>query len=375
MRVVDLFHVEEIGGAEGVLLNLVRHARRARYGAVVLSATGNAGAVGRALTRANVDAVVVRRGRMLNPFDVLRCAAAIRRAVRRFDADVVLTNAPQGYAYARAALSGVPVALYYMAVPGERLVSNHPLEVLLRLLPPFHTFTASGRIASVLRGWGLPRVSAVHHGTALDEPDAENRRAVGEMLAQWGWEPGDPLVLVPGRLQRWKGQHVAVEAMAEIRRTLPRVKAVLLGATMFGADAGYSGALQRVIGDRGLERCVFLAGHQPVREWLDAASVVVHASIEADPFPNVCLEAMAASRPLVTNTISGVTEVLTAGVDAAIVPPGDPRALAEAVRAILRDPQAAALMAARAQETYRRCCTPDRMVAAIEDALPAGRAV
>ena len=119
----------------------------------------------------------------------------------------------------------------------------------------------------------------------------------------------------------------------------------------------------------GEERRVHLVGHQPIRGWLDRAAVVVHTSTQPDPFPNVCIEALAARRPLITNTISGTCEILVHEVDALIVEPNDPAMLAAALVKMLNDPSAAARMADTGHQRYLATCTPSHMVQPIETML------
>jgi glycosyltransferase involved in cell wall biosynthesis len=190
-----------------------------------------------------------------------------------------------------------------------------------------------------------------------------------QTLAQQGVSPDDPVILLPARLQPWKGQHVLLAALPAVLQACPQAHAVLLGGTLFGHNQDYPEQLRRTIAALGLTRRVHLLGHQPVRAWLERASVVVHCSTGPDPFPNVCIEALAAERPLITNTLSGTAEILSDGVDALVVEPNNPGALSQALVTLLTRPAAAAAMAARGHQRYLATCTPSHMVRPIEAAL------
>lgn len=82
------------------------------------------------------------------------------------------------------------------------------------------------------------------------------------------------------------------------------------------------------------------------RGWLDAGAkreafercgLFVLPSI-SEGLPVALLEAMAWGRPIVATRVGGVPDVVTDGVEARIVPPEDPRALADAIRALIGDP-------------------------------------
>jgi glycosyltransferase involved in cell wall biosynthesis len=59
----------------------------------------------------------------------------------------------------------------------------------------------------------------------------------------------------------------------------------------------------------------------------------------SEGLPVALLEAMAWGRPIVATRVGGVPDVVTDGVEARIVPPDDPEALADAIRALMRDPE------------------------------------
>ena len=69
--------------------------------------------------------------------------------------------------------------------------------------------------------------------------------------------------------------------------------------------------------------------------------------------PNKAFQALACGRPLVTADTPGARELLTDGENALLVPPGDPQALAVAVRQLFHDPGLAARLGERGLAVYR----------------------
>ena len=370
-RILHLFPVSEIGGAETVLLNLMRFRERpdVEHRAVIIAAEG--GPLGAALMRAGVPWQQVPRGRMRWPGALWRVCRQVRRIVQESGAEVVLTNSPQGFLYARWATVGlrVPVALYYMTVPHRRLWQNGPLDILAAKSRPAATFTASDAINRVVTGWGLSNVQTVYHGISVDASETSAIRDRDEYLSRLGIGRTDLIVLLPGRLQPWKGQHVLVAAFPEILKACPNAHAVLIGGSLFGQDPEYADRLTRQIAALSLSGRVHLPGHQPPAAWLDRADVVVHASTGPDPFPLVCIETLAARRPLITNRLSGICEILVDGRDALIVEPADPAALGRGVIQVLTDPGKARRMAEAGYRRYLAACTPAPMVRTIEAVL------
>lgn len=371
VRALHLFGVNEIMGQEMVTLNLLRFRRSPRLHHRALVLAEHPGTVGPAIDRTGVPWACIRRGRMRSPRDMLRAARALRDHVTEHGVDVILTNQAQAFYYARLAMrgSGVPVALYFMQVPHPSRWRNELPYALLSAVHPSTTFAASRRVAGVLAGWGVPSVEPVYHGTAVDPATPAEREAVAATLRERGVPDGAPLVVLPARLLRWKGQEVMIDAAPRIVREVPGAHVVLLGGTLLGLEVGFADELRRRIGERGMTNRVHLVGHQPVAAWLERASVVAHTSITPDAFPNVCIEAMALRRPLVTNTHSGVAEILRDGADARVVEPCDPDALAAAVVAFLQDPEGAARVAENGYRRYLESCTPRHMVDPVEAGL------
>jgi len=371
IHLLHVFVVAEMGGAEAVLLNIIRHRERTdiKHYAVIIS--DDDGPLGAALTDLSVPWQRITRGRMRNPFALQRVCRGIKRVIREFEINAVLANAPQGFLYARCAALGTrfPVAVYYMTVPKPRFWNNNALDILTALARPAAIFTASDEIRHILQRWGLSNVETVHHGTALQSTQAVELEEVERILKQHGVSTTDPLILVPGRLQTWKGQHVLVGALPEVLKTFPSAHAVLLGGTLFRLDADYPAKIQQQIIDLSIEGRVHMVGHQPIRGWLERATLVVHCSTEPDPFPNVCIEALAARRPLITNKLSGTREILLHRQDALIVEPNDQSALAKAIIEVLESSANAQRLAEAGYQRYLATCTPSMMVQPIEATL------
>jgi glycosyltransferase involved in cell wall biosynthesis len=140
-----------------------------------------------------------------------------------------------------------------------------------------------------------------------------------------------PRLLSVGRLHWAKGHDLALDAAA------------LLGGDPFTWDIVGEGpegdALRQRAAGPGLAGRVRFPGFQPdPRPWLGAADLFVLSS-RVEGLPLALLEAMAAGLPIVaTRCGRGVEEALSDGAAGVLVPPGDPGALAAAIRALLSDP-------------------------------------
>jgi glycosyltransferase involved in cell wall biosynthesis len=147
--------------------------------------------------------------------------------------------------------------------------------------------------------------------------------------------PAGPVRVVGmvGRLQRWKGQHVVLEAFAHaFAGTGARLR--FAGAPLFGEEA-YLDELRALAHRYGLaERVQFLGHVADVQGFLDAADIVVHASVRPEPLGQTVIQALARARPVIATDGGGPREWIRPGSNGLLVPPGDPAALTEALRTL-----------------------------------------
>lgn len=196
---------------------------------------------------------------------------------------------------------------------------------------------------------------------AFAAPAPGDRAAARERLRL---APADPIAICVGRLHRQKNQAALLDAWPAVRSTVPGARLVLLGD---GPDRDELEA-------RAVEGVTLQGQTDDVRSWLAAANLVAQPS-RWEGMSLSLLEALAAARSVVVTDVPGMAEVVVGGVGA-VVPPEDPRALADAIAARLGDPQRAdaegAAGRARVESAHDRRVQFDG-IAALYDELLAGR--
>ncbi|GBD08377.1 Phosphatidyl-myo-inositol mannosyltransferase [Candidatus Thermoflexus japonica] len=180
------------------------------------------------------------------------------------------------------------------------------------------------------------------------------REAARALRSSWCPTPQRPHALFVGRLRYYKGLDTLLHALAR----LPDLHATIVGT---GPMEHPWRALAR---DLRLSDRVHFLGEVPDSElplvYHAADFFVLPASARAEAFGTVLLEAMAAGLPVITTEIgTGTTWVV--GRAGWIVPPRDPAALAEAMREILDQPEAARARGQQGQERVRREFTLEKM--------------
>jgi phosphatidylinositol alpha-mannosyltransferase len=180
--------------------------------------------------------------------------------------------------------------------------------------------------------------------------------------------------LPPGRRMLWasrlepkNGFPVAVEAFRELAASFPDLHLVVAGD---GLDRSAIERLPATARDR-----ILMLGNVPharLPPYYAAADVFVAPAVGQHSFGLVLVEAMAAGVPVVASDIAGYREVVRGDVDGLLVPPKDPRALADGVARVLSEPDLARTFSAAGREraqAFRWETVAGQIEAAYRDAV------
>ena len=229
--------------------------------------------------------------------------------------------------------------------------------LVFKAQPLVGTFHAAGEIAaykwmSPLARWALAKLD-LRFAVSNDAMEMARRNVGGTYeLVFNGVELGPyakaepypsqgPTIFFLGRHEPRKGLAVLLEAMQE----LPA------GVRLWvGSDGPETTALrQQYAGDPRIEWLGRISDREKVAR-LMAADVFCAPSLGGESFGVVLIEAMAASTAVVASDLPGYANVARAGRDALLVPPGDPVALAGALRSVLDDDALATGLVASGRE-------------------------
>jgi glycosyltransferase involved in cell wall biosynthesis len=178
------------------------------------------------------------------------------------------------------------------------------------------------------------RIRVVHRGIDIDkfDPTRVSQERIIQLAQRWRLPDGYPVVMLPGRLTRWKGQEVLIEALAVLGRK--DVRCLLVGSDQ--GRTAYNEELQSLVERKGLSDVVHIVGEcndMPAAYML--TDVVVSASTDPEAFGRVIVEAQAMGRPVVATDNGAGRENVLDGQTGLLVPPRDPAALALALDRVL----------------------------------------
>lgn len=173
----------------------------------------------------------------------------------------------------------------------------------------------------------------------------------------------EPVYGILSRLAHWKGQHVALEALA----SMPRGHLVLVGSPFFGEEP-YEAHLRDLASRLGIADRVHFLGFRPdVPAILASIDGLLHTSIAPEPFGRVVLEGLLSGKPVVATDAGGVPELIDPGRTGWLVPMADPIALARVLRSWQEQPMETARVAAAGREDSLRTFAPDALHARFRD--------
>lgn len=209
--------------------------------------------------------------------------------------------------------------------------------------------------AFLARRFGVPRASLAVVPVGAD-PD---------LFAPRPPRPGPPLALFYGKLAPLHGLETVLEAVR--RPGVPRVR--LIGSGQLGAWLERELARDR---PTGLEHAKWVP-YGRLGDELAAASIALGVFGTSDKasrvVPNKVWQALAARRAVITADTPAAREVLSDGRDALLVTPGDPDALAVALRRLGEDPELRGRLAAAGRRRYEQLGTPRAVATRFRDAL------
>jgi glycosyltransferase involved in cell wall biosynthesis len=257
---------------------------------------------------------------------LLEARRRIRREIDSFQPSVVLVNTS---ALLVGGILGRPRGVRLVWYVHEIVVDPPLASWLFRLVPLISgdlVLAVSKAARRHLTPFGLGRSKVVVLWNAIDpRPIRPKPRR------------GPPLVAFVGRLNRWKGYEVLVEAAALLADERPEVRFAIVGDPPSGEE-WRTEALRQEVERLGLTDRFELPGFvADGRAIFERATIAVVPSTWPEPCGGVILEAMWAGTPVIATAHGGSPEILEDGDSGVLIPPRDAYALAGAIRRLLSD--------------------------------------
>lgn len=321
------------GGVERGTIDVTKAAVKAGFKVVVASAGGymshqvvSAGGV-------HVSMPLTKR----NPIAIFRNAKRIKKLIQEYQVDIVhaRSRGPAWSGYFAAKKMGVPFittmhgnhstsfpfkkSYNKIMTKGQRVIAISEF-IREHMVETYHTDPA--------------KITVIPRGVDIEQFDAKKvtERRIVQMIDRLRLPEDKSIVLLPGRITRWKGQDVLLQALKHLNKK--DIFCVMLGDDE--KHPGYREELRRIILKEGLAPYVAIIGNvndMPAAYRL--ANVVLSTSVRPEAFGRVPAEAGAMERVVIAPNHGGAQEIIEDGKTGWLVEPSNPKALAEAIERAL----------------------------------------
>jgi len=274
----------------------------------------------------------------------------VSKLIREWDIDII--HAHHMYAYLSCGMAaktrGVPCVwhLHESWQPGflseiltqaGHLFANHVITIA-----EYET----GTVSRLIRRTGH---TLILNAFDFDQLGASQKRAAGDVRAEFGVTSNEILVGYVSHLAPYKGQRTFVHAFARLVDEVPSCRALIVG----GPRKSYEWFRDELLEDvrkLGLaERVRFTGVRLDLADIMNALDVFVCVS-ENQEFNRVLAEAMYFAKPVIASDLRGGSIVAETGRTGILVPPRDPVAMALALARLAKDSELRRKLGANAHE-------------------------
>ncbi len=332
--VMQVLPALQTGGVERGTVDVAAALAEAGWTAIVVS---SGGPMVRELERAGARHIVLPVDSK-NPLVMRANVRRLENLIREHGVDIVhaRSRAPAWSALAAANRTGAHFVTtfhgtYNMGWMGLKQAYNAVMQRGERVIA-ISDFI--GQHMQQVYGTDPAKIRVIHRGvdTAKFDPTRVSPERIIQLAQKWRLPDGYPVIALPGRLTRWKGQGVLIEALALLGRK--DIRCLLVGSDQ--GRAGYREELEGLIERRNLTDVVHMVDEcndMPAAYML--TDVVVSASTDPEAFGRVVAEGQAMGRPVIASAHGGACETVLDGRTGWLVPPNDPSALAGAIDRVL----------------------------------------
>jgi glycosyltransferase involved in cell wall biosynthesis len=348
IKILHLIAPHSIGGAERVLLTFFHNVDRKKIDLVLGTFNKNQRDKDNFSREAEKAGLPVESIHFKNPYDISQILD-LYRIIKKHHPDIIHTHGYKtnilGLLIAKPL--GIPIVTTVHGLYKDSTKIIPTLELSLKLLKYFHTIIAvSDNIKAQLENLNIPSKKII---TIRNVPPS-NDRGLSTNHSQFREEFGIPfntkLIGFIGRLDKVKGCDYLIKAVSELAKRGLNFCLVIVG------DGPERESLNSLVEDLGLQKQIYFCGFRDdTTNVYQSLDLFVLPSLN-EGIPLAMLEAMSQGVPVIATRVGGVPEVIQDGVNGLLVPPVDPRALAEAMVESL----------SKTDEAAKRACEANRKI-------------
>jgi len=353
IKVLHVLTDTNIGGAGRYLFNLLSHRDKTTFDVIVACPGG--GELEKQLRRQGIKVYTFEGGE--NSANIAHIKK-LKQIISRENVDIVHTHASLAGRIA-GKLSGCKVVMTRHGLSGS---GKGPVKRLIsRIVSKLFTdrIIAISRAVKIdLIDSGVPAemITIIHNGIDL----SKFANVKGTLRKELGLSPDIPIVGIVARLVPEKGYEYAINAFYHVLKDIPSAHLVIIG------NGPLEDSLKKMCETLEIRENVVFLGYREDVENLEADfDLFVLPSIR-EGLSLALLEAMALGKPAVAAETGGIPEIIKHRTNGILVPPGNDKYLAEAIKELLSDREQAKILGIAARKTVFEKFSSTAMIQKVE---------
>lgn len=328
-----------LGGTENVVLQMCR-ILQPKVGKIIVCSCGGVNEA--KLQEMGITHYTIADIESKSPKTILTVLAAVSRIIRQENITVVHTHHRMAAFYTR-------LLRYFHKITAVNTSHNTFTDkrALTRFALSGSNLIACGEMVkkNLMEAYDIPeqRVTVIHNAVEAFQGELCADEALTELR-----QAGYALVGNVGRLSEQKGMSYFLQSLPAVKESYPMVKFVVVGD---GEDREQLEKLTDELGIR--EDVLFLGYRSDIRNVMSQMDFLVLSSLW-EGLPLTPIEAFSMGKTVVGTAVDGTVEVIENEKNGLLIPPRDPKAIAEGVVRLLKDPALREQFETAALETYTK---------------------
>jgi len=349
IRILHLIETGGPGGAEKVLLNVVKNIDSTRFGSLVL--TLRKGWLYQTLRKHHFEAKIIKSNRAWDIGFLLRLSTLIRKE----KIDLIHSHLPgiNFYGCLAGRITKRPVIVTYHGKIGKG--NKRTWKDVFKNFVIKKTAVQVVTVSDYLRkefinetGINRCKVTTLYPGIDF-KAFAPTKNLLG-LKRKLGLSESTPLVGTVGNIRGSKGYEYLIQSAKRVGEKVPHVFFLVVGEK----EEKLFSDLNKLTEKLGLgERIKFVGFREDVADYLNILDIFVLSST-TEGFSIATVEAMSLAKPVVVTDCGGPAEIVINNQTGFLVPPGDPESLAKKIILLLENKKLREEMGKRAQIGVRR---------------------
>ncbi|GGE74653.1 glycosyl transferase [Streptosporangium jomthongense] len=265
----------------------------------------------------------------------------MRKLIRELQPDIIHVRSRMPAWIVRLAWKGLPEHQQPAIVSTfHGMYSVNPYSAIMAKSD--HVIAVSNCVRNyVLKNFKVPeeKLSVIQRGVDVDYFKQRTLSAEWQktLLTQYPELAGKRILMMPGRISRWKGQLQFLDVMAQILREKPNCHGIVVGGAEPGKER-FMEELEQYRAKLGLTgKVTFLGQRDDMAEMYLFSDLVCHMSTKPEPFGRTVTEALSSGTPVVAFNRGGAAETLQACFRDGLVTPDDTHEFARVALRLLKD--------------------------------------